>query len=129
MNFLIGTDLLEKKRIESLFYKSEERFLKKILTDAELKDFDSLSNPKKKISYLSNNFACKEAISKVLGTGFSNGVTMKSIEVRRGKEGAPFVKLKRKAKELALKKGISDIKVSISDTKDHSLAFAIGVNK
>ncbi len=34
-----------------------------------------------KIRYLSNNFAGKEAFSKVLGLGFSEGVSLKEIEI------------------------------------------------
>ena len=80
----------------------------------------------KKVSYLSNNFACKEAVSKVLGTGFSQGILMKDIEILRSESGAPYAKLHGAAERAADEKGLEIFHLTITDTKDYSLAFAIG---
>ena len=72
-----GADVLEKQRIERLFYSYGKKFVRRILTDKEIKELDKKNNDIKKISYLSNNFACKEALSKALGLGFSEGITYK----------------------------------------------------
>ena len=77
----IGTDLLDKKRIENLFLLYGEKFINKILSEREKEELQQKKNQDRQISYLSNNFACKEAVSKVLGTGFSLGVGFKNIEV------------------------------------------------
>ena len=106
----IGTDLVENKRIKNLFLKYENRFVDKI-------------------SFLSNNFACKEAVSKALETGFSSGITLKNIEILRKDNGSPYLNLNGTAKKQALKRKCLNFKLSISDTKNYSLAFVIGEEK
>mgnify|MGYP000167930295 FL=1 len=122
----IGTDFLEKSRIESIFLKYGEKFTKKILSNKEMLEFNSKKTLSKRVAYLSNNFASKEAVSKVLGTGFSTGVTIKDIEILRSKSGAPYVTIKGPADQIADKEGLENFHVTITDTKDYSLAFAIG---
>ena len=122
----IGTDLVEKERIEKLFLKYGNRFVDKILTKSERKEFDNRKGKEKKISFLSNNFASKEAVSKALDTGFSSGITLKNIEILRKDSGSPYLNLKGKAEKQALKKKCLNFKLSISDTKYYSLAFVIG---
>jgi len=122
----IGTDLVEKERVENLFLKYGNRFVDKILTKSERKEFDNRKGKEKKISFLSNNFASKEAVSKALDTGFSFGITLKNIEILRKDSGSPYLNLKGKAKKQALKKKCLNFKLSISDTKYYSLAFVIG---
>ncbi len=129
MIYSIGTDLLQKDRVEKVLYKYKGKFLNKVLTVKEIDIFDSIDSPKKKIDFLSNNFAAKEAVSKVLGTGFSLGVTLKSIEIIRNLNGSPLVILKSGAKKIANSKGIKEILISISDTNEQSMAFALGFKK
>ncbi|MDC0076562.1 4'-phosphopantetheinyl transferase superfamily protein, partial [Gammaproteobacteria bacterium] len=74
----------------------------------------------------SNNFACKEAVSKVLGSGFSQGVLIKDIEILRSAEGVPYTNLTGEAGRLAKERGMEKFHLTITDTKDYSLAFAIG---
>ena len=83
MVYSIGTDLLEKTRVEKILRRFKTKFISKVLTTKEIDFYDSLDCSKKKVDFLSNNFAAKEAVSKVLGTGFSLGVTLKSIEIIR----------------------------------------------
>ena len=78
---------------------------------------------------MSNTFACKEAVCKALGTGFSEGITLKNIEVLREASGNPYLKLLGKAKKKAAEGGFENFTLSISDTKDHSLALVIGEGK
>jgi len=122
----VGTDFLEKSRIESVFLKFGNKFITKILSKKELDEFNNKINLTKKISYLSNNFACKEAVAKVLGTGFSQGVLIKDIEILRTELGAPYANLIGKASQVAIKKGLEKFHISITDTKDYSLAFVVG---
>jgi len=125
----IGADLIEKERIKYLFLKYGDRFVNKILTETERKEFDGRKGQEKKISFLSNNFACKEAVSKALDTGFSSGITLKNIEVLRKDSGSPYLNLIGKAEKQALERKCLNFKLSISDTKYHSLAFVIGEEK
>tara|TARA_B100000579_G_scaffold200583_1_gene164000 strand:- start:695 stop:1084 length:390 start_codon:yes stop_codon:yes gene_type:complete len=127
--YSIGTDLLEKTRVEKILRRFKTKFISKVLTTKEIEFYDSLDCSKKKVDFLSNNFAAKEAVSKVLGTGFSLGVTLKSIEIIRNLNGSPLVVLKNEAKNIAKCKGIKEVLISISDTKEQSMAFALGVKK
>ena len=122
----IGTDLIEKRRVEKSISKFGDKFIKKVLTEKEQQEYRTKKNFGKKVSFLSNNFACKEAVSKALGTGFSEGITLKSIEVLRESGGNPYLQLLGKAKEKAEESGFENFTLSISDTKDHSLALVIG---
>ena len=121
----IGIDLVDKSRIKDIHSKHGIRFENKILSLKELEEL-SERNDSNKISYLSNNFACKEACSKVLGKGFSNGVKFKDIEVLRNADGAPFIKLYGEASVLANLLKINNIHVSVTDSKKSSIAFVIG---
>ena len=122
----IGTDLLEKSRVEKSISKFGDKFIKKVLTEKEQQEYQTKKTSDKKVSFLSNNFACKEAVAKALGTGFSEGITLKSIEVLRESGGNPYLQLLGKAKKKAKKCGFENFTLSISDTKDHSLAMVIG---
>ena len=122
----IGTDLIEKRRVEKSISKFGDKFIKKVLTEKEQQEYRTKKNFGKKVSFLSNNFACKEAVSKALGTGFSEGITLKNIEVLRERTGNPYLQLLGKAKKKAEEGGFENFTLSISDTKDHSLALVIG---
>lgn len=122
----IGTDILQKKRIKKIFDKYGNKFIDKVLTQKEKIEFTKRENRKRKIAFLSNNFASKEAASKVLQTGLKSGITLKSIEVLRGENGAPLLSLKGKAQKKALSLGCKNLFITISDTEDHSIAFVVG---
>ena len=124
----IGVDLIDKSRINAVYSKHGSRFENKILSLEELNELSTKSGLKK-ISYLSNNFACKEAVSKALETGFSSGITLKNIEILRKDNGSPYLNLNGTAKKQALKRKCLNFKLSISDTKNYSLAFVIGEEK
>ena len=113
----IGTDIIEINRVIKACEK--ERFLHWVFTEQEIALFDQ------KPSRCASNFAVKEAVVKVLGTGF-NKITPKEIEVLRDKQGKPFVKLYQKAKEKQEELGITRILVTLSDTKEYVVAYAIG---
>ena len=109
----IGTDLVEIYRIEEMILRG--RHLSRIFT----------TYAKDNATTLAGNFAVKEAVSKVFGTGFF-GVEPYEIEVLRNESGAPYVKLYGKAKEIAKDKQVSRIHVSITNTREFAQAFAIG---
>ena len=125
----IGTDLVEKRRIKNALSKFGDKFIERVLTEKEKEEYRSKASLHKKISFISNNFACKEAASKALGTGFTKGVSLKRIEVLREDNGSPYLNLLKTKKKRADKNGYEFFKLSISDTKDHSLAVVIGEGK
>lgn len=116
MIFGIGTDLIEIERVEKACQK--EAFLTRTYTQRECRQ------AKRKASFLAGNFAVKEAVAKALGTGFRSFMPG-DIEVLRDDLGKPYVVLYRGAKELAEQSGVGRIHVSISNTQEHAMAFAV----
>ena len=117
-----GIDLVEVERLRVTYKNFGDRFLMRIYDPHEIEQFNKKSK-RAKPNFLAKNFAAKEAVSKVLGVGFSQGVRPKDIVVLR-RYGPPKVKLKGKAKELASKKGIDNISLSLSDTDNLAIAVA-----
>ena len=117
-----GIDLVEVERLRETYKNFGNRFLTRICDPLEIEQFNKKSY-RAKPNFLAKNFAAKEAVSKVLGVGFSQGVRPKDIVVLR-RYGSPKVELKGKAKELANKKGIDNISLSLSDTDNLAVAVA-----
>lgn len=113
----IGLDLIEVDRVMKACEK--ESFLNKCYTADEIKLFQQ------DLHKSASNFAVKEAVAKMLGTGF-NGLSLLDIEVLRNDFGKPYVNLYGKAKELAQIQGINNIHISITNTKGYANAVAIG---
>lgn len=113
----IGTDIIEIRRIEQAC--GRESFLKRTFTQEECRQ------AKGNVSKLAGNFAVKEAVSKVLGTGFRQFMP-EHIEVLRDELGKPYVNLYGKAGTLAAELGITRMLVTISNTKEFCVAFAVG---
>ena len=122
----IGIDSVEKDRVSKIFSKYGERFQNKILSSNEKKEIIMKLSKLSKIRYLSNNFAGKEALSKVLGLGFYEGVSLKEIEILRNPKGKPYINLLGKTKIIAKDLDIKNLEVTITDTKNISTAFVIG---
>lgn len=96
MEILQGIDLLEVKRIKKIYLNYENKFLKKILTDNEIKQIKK----NQKIYYkIAGKFSAKEAVVKAMGTGFSDGIKIKDIEILNLENGKPILNLYGKAKK------------------------------
>lgn len=121
----VGVDILEKERVFTIHKKYGKRFQERVLGDSEIKAIEgkSLNN---QIRFISNNFACKEAVAKALGLGFTEGISLKEIEILRKPSGQPFINLNGNADKVAKNIGINKFHVSISDTKKLSMAFVVG---
>ena len=122
MIFGIGTDLVEIKRIESI--NSIDKFANKILSKNELSLFNSLKE-EKKITFLSKQFAGKEAISKAIGTGITKQTRFKDIEILRDENGKPILNAIDGFKKYMNDLGITKTHVSLSDERNYAIAFAV----
>ena len=122
MIFGIGTDIVDINRIKSM--DSLSAFANKILSENEIKVFSDLKEGKQ-ATYLSKQFAGKEAISKAIGTGISGDIKFKEIEILRDERGRPIFNPVKNLKEILANLGITKTHVSLSDEKDYAIAFAI----
>jgi holo-[acyl-carrier protein] synthase len=121
----IGIDIVEIKRIEKLF-SSHEGFLKRIYTEKEVE----YCKPKKnKYQHLAVRFATKEAVFKALGTGWIGTMKWTDIELLNDTLGKPYLNLYGSVKELADKKNIGNVSVSVSHCQDYAVAQVLLVPK
>jgi holo-[acyl-carrier protein] synthase len=118
----IGTDIVQIARIKSSVEKQGDRFVSRILTDAEQAVF---AERNASMTFLANRFAAKEAISKALGTGIAKGVRFRDIEILPNNNGAPQVNLTGAAMEKLRDIDGQEVKVSLSDERDYAVAFAV----
>lgn len=116
MIYGIGVDIVEISRFKSVL--EDIKLLDKLFTVKEQK---LIGNNYVKAA---DNFAAKEAIVKITKKGFSN-IRPKEIEILRDEFGAPVVNLYGNALEFFSDLNII-IHLSISNTKENSIAYAIG---
>ena len=118
----IGVDIAETERFERIYARFGVRIARRILTSNELKEFDRRKQP---ASYLATRFAAKEAAAKALGTGFGEIVGYKSIEVENDESGKPSLNFSGGASQLANRKQVTNVFVSLSDEKHYVVAMVV----
>lgn len=118
----LGMDLAQISRFEAAYARRGERLLARLFTDGERAYCE---RKKERMSSYAGRFAVKEAVMKVLGTGWARGVRWRDIEVVRAPGSAPMVALHGASARLAAAKGIARIHVTI--THDAGIAAAVAV--
>ena len=113
MKILQGIDLLKKERIQKVYLKFGDKFLSRIFS---FKEIEQIKDNNKYTNKIASKFSAKEATSKAIGTGFSEGVKFKDIEILNKDNGKPIVKLHGNA-SLKIDEVLSS-SVSISDEDD-----------
>ena len=119
-----GIDLVDFGRIEQMLDKHPQRFLDRVFTPTEQADAERVKN---RIEKLSGRFAAKEAVMKLIGTGWRDGVAWTDIEVVNNPLGQPMVTITGKVRELADEKGIEQVTLSITHTANFALASAVAL--
>ncbi|MDE1515224.1 holo-ACP synthase [Vibrio sp. dsl-7] len=118
----LGTDITEIERVEKALARSGENFARRILTDAEFEQFQSLQRQGR---FLAKRFAAKEAASKALGTGIAQGVTFHDFTISNDALGKPLLSLSGKAAQLAALLEVRSIHLSLSDERHYAMATVI----
>jgi holo-[acyl-carrier protein] synthase len=121
----LGLDIAEIDRIEAAIKRHGAPFLERIYTAGEVAYCEKHKN---KYERYAARFAAKEAAMKALGTGWSNGVRWRDIEVVRAASGKPSLKLEGKAGEVATKLGVKHIALTITHSGNLALAEVIFEN-
>ncbi len=119
----IGIDIVHISRILKILQKYEEKFLNKIYTKQEIEISRKYKSQKIRAKYFAKRFAAKEAFVKALGSGFSQGITMKDIEIYSDSRGKPYLTI---SKDFISKDCI--LHLSLSDDGDYATAFVIICN-
>ncbi len=119
----IGVDIINNNRIKNSLKKKE--FINRIFSKKEIKMTKNLLDKK---AYYSKRFAAKESFAKAIGTGFRNNLNFSDIEIYNDSKGKPYYFKSKKIIDTIYKNFKTrkfDIFLSISDEKDHSIAFTI----
>ncbi len=121
-----GIDLVIGERVARMWQDHGERFLARIYTARERAYCLDCKNP---VIRLSGRLAAKEAVMKLLGTGWRGGIEWTDVETLPDPLGRPLVTLHGKSAQLAHALGIEHVLLSISHAGGYALASAIGVGR
>ncbi len=119
-----GVDLVHCPRVARVWQAHGERFLSRVYTAEERAYCLDCKDPAIR---LGGRFAAKEAVMKMLGTGWRGGVEWTDIETLPDPLGKPLVALHGATAKLANSLGITHVLVSISHAGEYALASVIGL--
>jgi len=119
-----GIDLVDCPRIEQMIQRHGERFIRRVFTDGEQAYAEKNKN---EVEKLAGRFAAKEAILKLVGTGWRGRIAWTDIEIINNAAGQPEVTLGGEVKKIADKLGIKHISVSITHTANFAIASAVAL--
>src|SRR6478609_634070 len=120
-----GIDIVETARLRRLIDEHGAHFLDRVFTPAEQAYCNA--SRKRSLEHFAGRFAAKEAVLKVLGTGWRGGIAWTDIEVVKEPSGQPQIRLTGECARISGERGISRWHVSISHIETHATASAIGM--
>ncbi len=122
----IGSDLCDIRRIERSLERFGARFVERLFTEGERRRSDRRAT--RAASY-AKRFAAKEACAKALGTGFSQGVFWRDLEVVNLASGKPTMRLHggaaRRLAALLPPAHVAVIHLSLTDEPPLAQAFVV----
>ncbi len=121
-----GIDLVDCPRIEQMIQRHGERFVKRVFTAAEQAYAQKNKN---EVEKLAGRFAAKEAILKLIGTGWRGKIAWTDIEIINNAAGQPEVTLSGEVRKIADKLGIKHISISITHTANCAIASAVALTQ
>ncbi len=119
-----GIDLVDFPRIEQMVERHGDRFVDRVFTAAEQAYARANRNT---IEKYAGRFAAKEAILKLIGTGWRGHIAWTDIEVTNDRAGRPQVTLSGEVKEIAERLRIQQISISITHTANFAIASAVAL--
>ena len=114
----VGVDIVEIERVAGVIERWGAKFLERVYTPAELRYCRG------RVPELAARFACKEAISKALGTGI-RGLTWRDMEILPDPRGKPLVTLYGGALERAQAISLQQFAISLSHARDYAVAMVV----
>ena len=95
----IGTDIVSVNRMKNSL--KNKKFIKRVFNKKEIFKCKKINSS---INCFAKRFAAKEAFSKALGTGISNGINFNEIVVLNKNSGKPYINLIGQTKKILDKK-------------------------
>lgn len=117
----VGVDIVDIARMERVLGRTP-RFAQRVFTEEERAYCDATARP---AAHYACRFAAREAVLKALGCGFGPGVRLSDVAVTQDGSGRPRVVLSGRAAEAARERGVLDVAVSLSFTRDMAVANAV----
>lgn len=117
----IGVDLVDVKRFESIIFRWQHRFLKRIYTDKEIRYCNTKKHPAQRFA---TRFAAKEAFIKALFPKGIAGIRWRDIEIDQQGD-RPMVNLSGEVKRLADQQQIQKIHLMVSHDGDYGVANVV----
>ena len=126
MIYGIGTDICDVRRIRASLERHGERFVRKVLTDAELAIWRARSQrwPERGVRYLATRFSAKESFSKAIGLGMRMPMTWRLCEVGTLASGQPTIVLHGALKDWFEARALR-VHLSLSDETDYAASFCV----
>ena len=126
MIFGIGTDVCDIRRVQATVERQGERFVHKVLGDAEFAVWQRRSQrwPQRGLRYLATRFSAKEAFSKAIGLGMRMPMSWRRCEIINLSSGQPVIVLNGELKTWFELKGLR-AHVPVTDETDYAASFVI----
>ncbi len=118
-----GIDLVECSRIAKVLDTHGERFMARVLTPGERARAAEYKQP---LQFIAGRWAAKEAILKMIGTGWRGKIAWTDMEILPDSLGRPTVKLTGETARRAAKLGVKEVLLSITHTEHQAAASAMG---
>jgi holo-[acyl-carrier protein] synthase len=115
-----GVDRVELAEFQRTIDAAGNGFLARIFTAEEIAFCAG------RIDRLATRFAAKEAVAKVLGTGF-RGLGCREVEVLNSPHGEPHLVLHDRARDRADRLGVTSIGMSLTHTTVAAEAFVVAL--
>ena len=122
----IGTDICDIRRIEATLARQGERFVHKVLGDAELAVWQRRGArwPQRGVRYLATRFSAKEAFSKAIGLGMRMPMGWRRCEILNLPSGMPHIVLHGELKVWFEAQGLR-AHVTVTDETDYVASFVV----
>ena len=126
MIYGIGTDICDIRRIEATLGRQGERFVQKVLSEAEIAVWRRRSerNAQRGVRFLATRFSAKEAFSKAIGLGMRMPMTWRSCEITNLPSGKPVIVLHGELKAWFEAQGLR-AHVTVTDETDYAASFVV----
>lgn len=121
----LGVDIVEIARMKKILERTPS-FARKVFSCEECCYCEDTAAPE---VHFATRFAAKEAVVKALGTGFTRGIGVRDIEVKRSSKGRPCVVLSGRAKQVAKELGVRELPISLSYTHTDAVACALAITE
>jgi holo-[acyl-carrier protein] synthase len=118
----IGIDIVDVRRMEGIIFRWQERFLKRIFTDLEIRYCNNKKNPAQRFA---TRYAAKEAYFKALYPKGTEGISFLDIEIVDEKGKRPTVNLYGQVKTHAETTSVKNTFLMISHDGNYGIANVV----